>query len=236
MASTKIPIHCRTQHTNVTLTPWVSLSGCNQILGVMKIQQDINTYHCEWAYVPSDCWTGWNVHGRCHTHTAFHPCVYEDDVSAWMCRGLHKYSVDTDEKKQKETQQLFNTNINPDKILKKAFDNSHFWMWHPQKTILLADLHITLLDRYYEITVSLNIHAMKQKGHKSQHNRICRATTYRPCLLAKGKATIRTESSNHGTLWQHHYFFFHGATAPSGPGLPHYQGFMITLNYTHHTW
>jgi hypothetical protein len=27
-------------------------------------------------------------------------------------------------------------------------------------------------------------------------------------------------------------FFFHGATAPSGPGLPHYRGFTITLRHT----
>jgi hypothetical protein len=28
------------------------------------------------------------------------------------------------------------------------------------------------------------------------------------------------------------FFFFHGETAPSGPGPPHYQGFMITLRHT----
>jgi hypothetical protein len=75
-----------------------------------------NTYHCGWVYVPSDCWTGWNVHGRCHIHTVFHLCVCEDDVSAWMCQDLHMYSVDTEEK-AKQTWQLFNTHIKPDKIL-----------------------------------------------------------------------------------------------------------------------
>jgi hypothetical protein len=28
------------------------------------------------------------------------------------------------------------------------------------------------------------------------------------------------------------FFIFHGATAPSGPGPPHYRGFMITLRHT----
>jgi hypothetical protein len=28
---------------------------------------------------------------------------------------------------------------------------------------------------------------------------------------------------------------YHGATAPSGPRSPHYQGFMITLSYTRHS-
>ena len=27
------------------------------------------------------------------------------------------------------------------------------------------------------------------------------------------------------------HFFFHGATAPSGPRLPHYRGFTITLRH-----
>jgi hypothetical protein len=30
-------------------------------------------------------------------------------------------------------------------------------------------------------------------------------------------------------------FFPNGATAPSGPGPPHYRGFTITLSWTHHT-
>jgi hypothetical protein len=29
-----------------------------------------------------------------------------------------------------------------------------------------------------------------------------------------------------------HTFFFYGATAPSGPGPPHYRGFTIALSYT----
>jgi hypothetical protein len=29
-----------------------------------------------------------------------------------------------------------------------------------------------------------------------------------------------------------HIHFFHGATAPSGPGPRHYRGFMITLRHT----
>jgi len=31
-------------------------------------------------------------------------------------------------------------------------------------------------------------------------------------------------------------FFFHGATTPSGPGLPHYRGFTITLRHTTLFW
>jgi hypothetical protein len=30
-------------------------------------------------------------------------------------------------------------------------------------------------------------------------------------------------------------FFIHGATAPSGPGHPHYRGFTITLRHTPHS-
>ena len=30
------------------------------------------------------------------------------------------------------------------------------------------------------------------------------------------------------------FFFFHGATTPSGPGPPYYPGFTITLNQTNH--
>jgi hypothetical protein len=89
--------------------------------------------------VPSDCWTGWNVHGRCHIRTVSHPCVYEDDVSVWMCQGLHMYSVDTEQKEQKQTHQLFNTHKKHNKILIPESDNSHFWVWLPNQTIPTVD-------------------------------------------------------------------------------------------------
>jgi len=31
---------------------------------------------------------------------------------------------------------------------------------------------------------------------------------------------------------KHISFFFHGTTAPSGPGPPHYKSFMVTLRHT----
>jgi hypothetical protein len=47
--------------------------------------------------------------------------------------------------------------------------------------------------------------------------------TYTPKPLRKRAAIIRI-------------FFSNCATAPSGPGSPHYRQFTITLSYTHHTW
>lgn len=85
-----------------------------KMFDVMSIlQDDINTYHCGWVYVPSDCWTGWSVHDRCHIRRAFHLYVYEGDVSAWMCLGLHMYSVDTEEREKKLT--LLLLNISPER-------------------------------------------------------------------------------------------------------------------------
>jgi hypothetical protein len=78
----------------ISLTHWCNL----QISDIIKIEQLLNTYHCGWVYVPSGCWTEWSVHGRCHIRMVFHRCVYEGDVSAWTCLGLHTYSVDTEEK------------------------------------------------------------------------------------------------------------------------------------------
>jgi hypothetical protein len=138
----------------------------------MQVQQDTNTYHYGSVYVPSDCWTGWNVHGRCHIHKVFHPCVYEDDVSVWMCQGLHMYSADTEQKEQKQTQQLCNTNKKHNKILIPAFDNSHCWVWLPNQTIPTVDCSTLVLVGYYVITTSPNIHIMNQKGNESQRKKL----------------------------------------------------------------
>ena len=143
-----------TEHS-IQIYHWHPGSHSLTILGVTEVEKDNNTYHCGSVYVPSDCWTGWNVHGRCHIHKVFHPCVYEDDVSVWMCQDLHMYSVDTEQKKQKQTQQLITVIWPfpfPSMIAKQNYSISWFF-------------HITALEEYYEIKSSLNIHTMNQKCH-----------------------------------------------------------------------
>ena len=50
--------------------------------------------------------------------------------------------------------------------------------------------------------------------------------TRRP-IYGGWKALAAEENDN-----MHALLLFHGATAPSGPGSPHYRGFMITLRHT----
>jgi hypothetical protein len=50
-------------------------------------------------------------------------------------------------------------------------------------------------------------------------------------MLCNNYSASAADSFSLNNLRNHH-FFFHGATAPSGPGPPHYRGFTITLRHT----
>jgi hypothetical protein len=45
-------------------------------------------------------------------------------------------------------------------------------------------------------------------------------------------ARSQTMNTVGAAAYMYIYLFFHGATAPSGPGPPHYRGFTIILRHT----